>query len=911
MSSSRWHSSTTQANSSPQSKNCLNQLGTQAKRADDNKSGLNKPVQRKSCSLRWQARILFCSAITTLATVLYATAATILLRSLENVEIEDTYQNVEGFLDTFAQSQADFSLRVTDWAMWDDTYQFVQDSNREYIEVNITPESIQNVQINAAVFLNSKNHIVYSAEFDLTTNQKIGIPKTLNQYIASHQHLLQHSNVNSSISGVVALPQGPMLIASRPVINSKGEEPIRGTLIFGRYLDTTKIATLAKKSRLNLTLHSLSQTLPPDFQIALASLSPTQRVFIRPLSDRLIAGYILLTDIDNKPVAILRTDKSRTIYQQGVNSLHYLLVLLVLIGFIFTGVTLPLLDRLILLRFERQEREERYRAVVTQAFEGIFLVDAQSKIILEANVALQALLDYSENEILQLTLYDIIVGDREQIDTDLQQILAKDHNVTREYKYQRQDGSLVDVEASAIQIFYNEKDAFCIVVRNITDRKKVEIALRESEQRLSWQASHDSLTGLVNRREFEQCLVNALNSAKNKGINHVLCYLDVDQFKIINDTCGHVAGDHLLRQVSTLFQNRLRKTDILARLGGDEFGIIFYQCSLEQATRITEALRQQLNDFPFVWKEKVFSVSASIGLVAINADTPDLGSVLSAADAACYAAKNKGRNRINVYRQNDREIAQQRGEMQWVSQIPKALEENRFCLFYQEIASLIGENHQQHYEILLRLKDENGQIVPPMAFIPAAERYNLMHLIDRWVISTLFAHLARSQAEENTIYAVNLSGASINDDSFVDFVQAQFAYYQIPPSSICFEITETLAIANLSQAVGFIQKLKNLGCYFALDDFGSGMSSFAYLKSLPVDYLKIDGSLVKDIVQDAIAYSMVEAISRIATVMELQTIAEFVENEAIQEKLRKLPVDYAQGYGIAKPKPLIDSRGQG
>ncbi|PPS43939.1 EAL domain-containing protein [Chroococcidiopsis sp. TS-821] len=905
MSSSRWHSSTTRANSKPQSKKCFNQFGKQAKWADNSKSSLNKPAQRKSRSLRWQARLVFCSAIATLVSVLYATTATTLLKSLEKVEIEDTYQNVEGFLDAFAQTQADFSLRVADWAMWDDTYQFVQDSNKEYIEINITPESIQNIQINAAVFLNTKNHIVYSAEFDLTTNQKVGIPKSLNQYIATHKQLLQHSSFDSSISGVIALPQGLMLIASRPIIDSKAEGPIRGTLIFGRYLDKTKIDILAKKSRLNLTLYGLNQVLPPDFQTALASLSQTQTIFIRPINDSLIAGYILLTDIDNQPIAILRTEQPRTIYLQGINSLRYLFLLLVLIGLAFAGVTLPLLERLILLRFDRQEREERYHAVVTQASEGIFLIDAQSKVLLEANTALQSLLGYTATEILQLTLYDIIVGDRQQIDTDLQQISAKDSNFTREYKYQRQDGSLIDVEASAIQILYNEKAAFCIVVRDITDRKKVEMALRESEQRLSWQASHDSLTGLVNRREFEQCLVSALNSAKNEGINHAVCYVDVDQFKIINDTCGHAAGDHLLRKVSNLFQNRLRKTDVLARLGGDEFGIIFYECSLEEATQITEALRQQLNEFPFIWKEKVFSVSASIGVVAINADTPDLASVLSAADAACYAAKNKGRNRVNVYQPNDREIAQQRGEMQWVSQIPKALEENRFCLFYQEIAPLIGGNHQQHYEILLRLKDENGQIVPPMAFIPAAERYNLMHLIDRWVISTLFAHLAQSSTIDDTIYAVNVSAASINDDSFIDFVQVQFAHYQIPPSSICFEITETLAIANLSQAVVFIQKLKNLGCYFALDDFGSGMSSFAYLKSLPVDYLKIDGSLVKDIVQDAIAYSMVEAISRVATVMELQTIAEFVENDAIQEKLRNLPVDYAQGYGISKPKPLV------
>jgi len=902
MSSSRWRSQTTKV-ISPQQNNRHNETETPRKNI---KKSWFASATSKSCGLRWKTRLLFGGAITSLVAILYTTASTVLLSSLEKVEIEETYRNVEGFLDAFAQTQEEFSLRLADWAIWDDTYRFVQDRNQDYINLNITLDSLQYLQINAAVFLNNKNQIIYSVGFDIEKNQKISVPASLEHYIINNKNLVQHSKVNSSLIGVIALPQGPMLIASRPIVNSRGEKPIRGTLVFGRYLDKTKVATLATKSRLNITIRSLNQTLPPDFQTALSELSlKNHRIFVRPICDRIVAGYTLLTDVEAKPVALLKVETPRIIYQQGITSLSYLLLLLVSIGLVFTGVTLPLLERLIFLRFERQEQEERYRAVVAQASEGIFLIDAETKVLLEANVALQNLLGYSDTEILQLTLYDIVVGDRDLINADLEQISAKDYNFMREYKYLCEDASLIDVEASATQILYNEKDTYCIVVRNITERKKVENALRESEKRLSWQASHDSLTELVNRREFEQRLANVLESAKTEGTQHALCYLDLDQFKIINDTCGHFAGDRLLCQVSVLFQNRLRKTDVLARLGGDEFGIIFYQCSLEQATRIAEALRQQISEFPFIWKERNFSVTTSIGIVAINADTPNLASVLSAADAACYAAKNKGRNRINIYQPNDLEIAQQRGEMQWVSQIPKALEDNCFCLYYQEIVSLTDTSNQQHGEILLRLKDENDQIVLPMAFIPAAERYNLMHLIDRWVISTLFAYLAQLQADsDRTIYAVNLSGASINDESFIDFVQAQFTYYQILPSRICFEITETLAIANLNKAASFIRKLKKTGCYFALDDFGSGMSSFAYLKNLPVDYLKIDGSLIKDIVEDAIAYSMVEAISRIATVMKLKTIAEFVENEAIQEKLRVLAVDYAQGYGVAKPKPL-------
>ncbi|MCU0527818.1 MAG: EAL domain-containing protein [Elainella sp. Prado103] len=444
-----------------------------------------------------------------------------------------------------------------------------------------------------------------------------------------------------------------------------------------------------------------------------------------------------------------------------------------------------------------------------------------------------------------------------------------------------------------------------IVFRDVTQHRFL-------ARKLVWQASHDSLTGLVNRRGFEQQLTEAIASAREKQQQHMLCYLDLDQFKVVNDTCGHMAGDELLRQLAVRLQTLIRTTDVLARLGGDEFGIVLRQCPLEAAKHIGDNIQEAIRDFSFVWQDKTFAIRASIGLVAITADSGDLNSVLSAADAACYAAKDSGRDRIHVYQADDRALVQQRGERQWVTRILKALEENRLRLYHQTIVPIFDPTSQPvqrgHSEILLRMISETGELVPPMAFIPAAERYGLMPALDRWVIRTFFANHQRyyrehllASATEQYLYTINLSGASINDEEFLPFLKEQLSLHQVAPETICFEITETAAITNLTRAVQLINELKAIGCYFALDDFGSGMSSFGYLKNLPVDYLKIDGNFVKDIVSDPIDSAMVECINRIGHVIGIRTIAEFVENEVILEKLRELGVDYAQGYGIAKP----------
>lgn len=452
-----------------------------------------------------------------------------------------------------------------------------------------------------------------------------------------------------------------------------------------------------------------------------------------------------------------------------------------------------------------------------------------------------------------------------------------------------------------------------LVFRDITERKQAEIALRESEKRLAWQASHDLLTGLVNRQEFEQQVEQLLRSIEADNKQHSICYLDLDRFKIVNDTCGHAAGDELLRQVANLVTSQVRMADTVARLGGDEFGLLLKNCPTQQALRIANTIRQKLEEFRFVWQDKIFTVGVSVGLVKIDAETIDLASLLNAADAACYAAKNAGRNRVHIYQADDRDLIAQYGQMQWVAKIHQAIENNSFCLYCQPMISLDPtESSEKHYEILLRLGDENGDLVPPMAFIPAAERYGLMHLVDRWVIRTLFAHLGQyyqkescTEKSDRTFYAVNLSGASINDDNFIDFLHEQFTLHQVPPQIICFEITETIAITNLNNASKLIRELKNIGCCFALDDFGSGMSSFAYLKNLPVDYLKIDGNFVREIVEVPTDLALTAAINQIGHVMGLKTIAEFVENDDILQKLQELGVDYAQGYGISRPYPFI------
>jgi len=483
---------------------------------------------------------------------------------------------------------------------------------------------------------------------------------------------------------------------------------------------------------------------------------------------------------------------------------------------------------------------------------------------------------------------------------------------------QAMDLSITPLESEA-----GVMEGVMVVGREVTPTRRL-------ASQLVWQASHDALTGLINRSEFEFYLEKAVNHAQLTQATHILGYLDLDQFKVVNDTCGHSTGDELLRQVSRYLQSHLKKTDMVARLGGDEFGILLHNVSLEEGQKRMQHLVSQLSQMQFLYQNRLYQVKVSAGIVTIDNSWPDKAALLSAADTALYAAKDRGGSRCQTYQTGDRELEQRQGDMRWVSHLTQALEENLFVLDLQPIVDLRSLPSPGHpsavsglprspqdynspypmtYEVLIRLKGADGQPIYAGSFIPAAERYNLMPTIDRWVISTLFKFLSQLPplpALQHITYNVNLSGASFNDEQFVDFVHQQFEIHRVSPTQICFEVTETVAIAHLSKAVEFIQPLRKLGCRFALDDFGSGMSSLTYLNTLPVDYLKIDGKLVRPLDRDSVCMAMIEGIVHISSAMGLAVVAEFVENQTILEKVQQLGIDYAQGYGVAKSFSLTD-----
>ena len=549
-----------------------------------------------------------------------------------------------------------------------------------------------------------------------------------------------------------------------------------------------------------------------------------------------------------------------------------------------------------------RESNERYERLYHETPSMFLTLNASGK-VLSANTYGARHLGYEPEQLVGKN-FDSLVDDRdsELALSTLRKVTASPEHVHHwDSRLIRRDGTQIWARKTARAIDH-EKDAHHIflVGEDITETRKL------SEQ-LSYQASHDPLTQLLNRREFDLRLKRIIDTARTDGSEHALCYLDLDQFKIVNDNCGHTAGDELLRQLADLLSSCMRKRDTLARLGGDEFGILMEHCTEQQARRVAETVRQKIEDFRFAWDDRVFSVGASIGLVPIANNGLTSTDVLKQADAACYAAKEAGRNRIHVYTEKDSTLSRRQGEMQLVEQLHRALEDDRLALYQQEIVPLEPELAGGNFhEVLVRMTDETGRNVAPASLLAAAERYGVSPRLDRWIVTRVFEHLGDTQKHGSAPprWSINLSGLSLGDEGFREFLLELFSRTGISPARICFEITETAAISNLTVASGFIKNLRELGCSFALDDFGKGLSSFAYLKTLPVDYLKIDGLFVRDIVTDPVSFGMVKSIHDIGKLMGLQTIAESVENDAILGKMREIGVDFVQGFGVSEPVPI-------
>jgi len=575
--------------------------------------------------------------------------------------------------------------------------------------------------------------------------------------------------------------------------------------------------------------------------------------------------------------------------------------------------SMALADSINLERHEKQRAQrqsiqnlERYRSLYENAVEGIYQSDIDGRLI-AVNPAMAAMFGYtSPDEMLQDYSSREVSEFLDESDyiglTRLIMEKGKIHNF--EIRGFRRDGQVCWMSVSAKVISGLEWNRDAIVegfVFDITQRKR-------NEDQLMFLSRHDPLTGLVNRREFESRLHQALEEVHHQDEHHTLLLLDLDQFKLVNDTCGHMAGDELLRQVTLLLRQLTRGGDVLARLGGDEFAILLTNCSEDSAVAVAEKIRVQIQNLRFEWDNRLFNPAGSVGLVHLMQHMDSVKEVINLVDAACHTAKKSGRNRVHVYDPEDKHLASHQTQLEWASRISESIENDYFMLYVQPIEALSGDAFSgKSYEVLLRLRYQD-ELVYPGTFLPAAERYNLMPQVDRWVVRSLFGWLSDNADKQFAIadVSINLSGLTLGDNEFPGFLREQFQLFNIAPEKICFEITETIAVTNLSTTLKFIEEFRALGCSFSLDDFGSGFSSYGYLKSLPVDYLKIDGAFVKDMVESEIDRAMVESINRIGHVMGKKTIAEFVENDAIADLLRRIGVDYAQGYGISEPFPIDD-----
>jgi diguanylate cyclase (GGDEF)-like protein/PAS domain S-box-containing protein len=558
---------------------------------------------------------------------------------------------------------------------------------------------------------------------------------------------------------------------------------------------------------------------------------------------------------------------------------------------------------------ELHAEKELAQVTLASIGDGVLATDAQGR-VKYLNPAAEKLTGWDRSEALGAPLTAVFrlagqSGEPEDVGAPLLRCLegGQGFRLSERITLERRDGRRYAVESTCAPIRASNGNILgaVMVFQDVSDQRLMAL-------QLAHQATHDELTGLLNRQAFDGHLQRALEEARASANTHALCYMDLDQFKVVNDTCGHLAGDELLCRVTSLLQESVGDTDLVARLGGDEFGVLLSRCDLEEAERRADVFHRALRQFRFAWRDKTFAVGASIGLVPITQEFRTVAHLLSAADHACYAAKENGRNRIQVYQEDDATFVRRQGEMSWVVRIQRTLEEDRFRLFSQQIQPLGSEAPPGlYFEVLLRMAGDDGQIHLPADFLRAAERYGLMQAIDRWVIRETLRTLRGQPApflDRLRLCAINLSAVSLGDEDLYDFLEGELAGSGVPADRLCFEITETAAIENLSRARRLMDRLVEKGVRFSLDDFGTGMSSYSYLKELPVSFLKIDGKFIKDIVNDPLDRAMVESINQVGHVMGLRTVAEGVASVAVVERLKAIGVDFAQGNWISPPRPL-------
>lgn len=896
-------------------------------------------------SLRTKLVIMVAMGMLALFAMQLTAARVLLLKGFSQLELDKTLIQIGSAVSLLQDQSQQLDGIVSDWAQWDDTFQHIITPNPSYIESNYGSDTFRHLKINAIILVNLEGAVLFKKGFDAGSGHPWPIPKMIEQAAAKGGALLGSTSGKGHVSGLSWTPDGIYFISASDVLPSDGQGSANGRLIMVRALDQSLVQHLEKIIDAHITIETLAgQDLSADRLAAVAKIQGQGGKAVIPLHDREVAGYALMKDISGSDQLIVRTVGDRRIFEQGKFTLHFLswsMVLIALMLVVFSW----LLNQLVLSRLMRLSEDVKCigeSPTVTTRLQELSgndelscLADGINGMLERLDQAQSAL--HFEKERAQATLAGIadavITSDADKRVTymnkaaeylsgvDLSEATGKTlqslFSLLSEDKSMPIDSAwLIDAASDFDEAILNRPDGQEFVVRKSTASLRdpngsyfgaVTVlhdvtTIQSLSKQLIFQARHDALTGLINRYEFDRIAKHAIEDTSPEKPAHCLAYIDLDKFKVVNDTCGHMAGDMLLRQIAALLKDKMRTSDTLARLGGDEFAVLLTGCGLDKGYKVIMGLLQVVQEYRFTFDDKVFKVGASIGLTEITPYYPrPLSELLSTVDSACYTAKEEGGNRIHVFRPDDKDHKQHTSQLNWLSRIHQGLEKNQLVLYVQRMETL-KKGAEHHCELLVRMRDDDGTLYPPGYFLPVAERYHLMPLIDRWVIREALSIIARKGVNFSDICAINLSGQTLSSEGILAYIIDMIRTYNVAPQRLCFEITETAVIANLDKAQQVMRVLRKRGCRFSLDDFGSGLSSFAYLKNLEVDFLKIDGIFVKSIVNNKINRAMVESINHVGHVMGLQNIAEFAENDDIINILREIGVDYAQGYGVCKPE---------
>ncbi len=841
---------------------------------------------------RLKVFLLIGVSLSILFLVLLIASRLILLDSFVEIENNNMQKNVDRALNALNGELSHLSTVNGDYAGWDESYKFIQDSNKDFIDANLPDTIFPQLRLNLLIYIRNNGSIVYARGFDLHNKTPVPVPESILKNISTESPLVRHPNTESIIKGVLRLPEGIMLVSSRPVLTNEYEGPIHGSLIIGRYLDSKEIELLARQTKLSIdVLRVDNEVIPDDFKRAMTKLNDTNQITVSSLSKDVVAGYTVVNDIYDKRAFVVKVDATRTIYKQGLQTITYFILWFLLTGFVFSVVSYLLFERLVLVRRRGKESEERYRAVVEQAADGILLINHDDKRIIEGNAALKGLLGYDNTEIVNMTLYDIIAEDIETADLEIERILKEKRDIRLRHK----DGSKLYAELSASSHSYNDKDAICVIVHDITERKLF-------EDQLMYQANHDSLTGLANKNLLNDRLNHATAYQRRKKNLLAVLLLDLDRFKVVNDTLGHGAGDILLKQVSDRLAGGVRSYDTVARLGGDEFVILV--TDVADTNDIIIVAKKILNLFtsPFKLNENELFASASIGISMYPSDGESAEHLLMKADTAMYYCKGQGGNHYQFFAEEMNRRVKDRLSME--TNLRKALEQQEFILYYQPKVDL-STGEICGMEALIRWQ-RNGQMISPAEFIPLAEETGLILPIGEWVLRTACSDSKRlrDMGYTNLHISVNLSARQFAQENLVELIKGILDETGFDPMYFELELTESILMKDEEKLIKKLHAMKDTGVRLSIDDFGTGYSSLSYLKRFPIDTVKIDRSFVMEITNNPDGAAIVQTILAMAHTLKLRVVAEGVEKLEELMFLAEHGCEEMQGYYFSKPVPL-------